>query len=893
MNPSSALERLELSVGFKTLIASVEEIVAPQMTHYCTTQGGDFEGTKTKAIKDAVWGMIDLEHREVAVLGSPPLQRLRRIRQLGVGYLTYPTAGYSRFEHTIGAVFQADRMVRAVAKRTGRLVRDGNQTSVTGESEVMASLSAVRLAALLHDVGHMPLSHVSERYFNEQECPSTSKSRAVIQICTEVQAALDVKPPTLSECLSLAIVLAPSFWRFLIEEVRYEPHVVAAAALAIVGRPPSSRQAFVSQMITNVVDADKLDYMFRDSFATGVPLAVDLERLLFKLKCLELDSGEMTDELLKMRDNEDPALVLGVDLAGEQLAYDVAIARTMLFERVYLHHKTRAAERVALRLLGELDPDPADLLAHDDGLFDGLGVAQDHCIMPYVRMLRSRQLPRRAYAISHRFLSSQAIAPPGQQPELSLEAGESWRRLTADLSHPNRRSVLEGEILNETTQIGERLGLDANVTGVWVDTQPTRGDLGTWELWVEYPDGITKRAQTYGAKASAYAHSPSQTFFVYVSGEGGTRLNEVTFLATELVIARNYGLVAGRAAADYSKLQFRKIEQLKHDLIKCEPSIYKTVGRLRPEPRFLQSTATQSRIDSLEERFGHYGAQAKVRVDSGRINAFLRQFPEPTGEEMLGVLEHMAFIGRDALGTSLAGFISGGAADDELYVTLTTPPDKSASHLPYFFGDSRDHKLQIASLDEALTDDRPITFFDDCHLSGSQSRTVLQTWLGLDRELDEQLTRTLTEDQRVRLLGRRIRFRFAYGWEKSLLEFESYAEDLGLGRDVAAQLVEHAAAPLVDRASASPELVEFLREVGTDLLCSTKGQENKAKWTPARCRDFALGYGDLQQLVSLVYNTPTGTVTALWKGGRYGGSPWLPLLPRRNEPGVLRRSTRS
>src|SRR5205807_6456918 len=120
---------------------------------------------ETKAVKDAVWGMISLTRQEVLVLDSPPLQRLRRIRQLGLGYLVYPTAGYSRFEHTLGAVNQADRMLRAVASRTGRLIGDGKDERRVGEEEVLASLGVVRLAALLHDIGHLPLSHVSERFY--------------------------------------------------------------------------------------------------------------------------------------------------------------------------------------------------------------------------------------------------------------------------------------------------------------------------------------------------------------------------------------------------------------------------------------------------------------------------------------------------------------------------------------------------------------------------------------------------------------------------------------------------------------------------------------------------------------------------------------------------------
>ena len=71
-----------------------------------------------KAFKDAIWGMVDLDARVTIILESPPLQRLRRVRQLGLSFLTYPTAGYSRFEHTLGAVHQASRTLSAVLRRS-------------------------------------------------------------------------------------------------------------------------------------------------------------------------------------------------------------------------------------------------------------------------------------------------------------------------------------------------------------------------------------------------------------------------------------------------------------------------------------------------------------------------------------------------------------------------------------------------------------------------------------------------------------------------------------------------------------------------------------------------------------------------------------------------------
>jgi HD superfamily phosphohydrolase len=886
MTLEQALEQLGSAPTFSRVVDYLErQMLAEPLRAYRATlaQSVDPAEPGTKAIKDAIWGMIHLTRSEVTVVDSPPLQRLRRIRQLGLGYLTYPTAGYSRFEHTLGALQQADTMLRAVASRTGRVIdTSSGQPTRAGEPELLKMLGVVRLAALLHDVGHLPLSHVSERFYSREECGDDTLVKEVSDLRDEVQHALEVKKPSLSECLSLAVVQAPSMSDFLTSEGMYTRTEVQAAAAAVVGRAPSTRQAFVYQLITNVIDADKLDYMFRDGFLTGVPLAVDLQRLLYKLKCVELPAGQLPNSLAAIQTNDDPALVLGIDVAGERLAYDVTVARTMLFERVYLHHKTRAAERVAMRRLGEFNAKPWWLLAFDDSLFTG-----DQPMSEAVRMLRARDLPKRAYGLSHRFLPGPGVGELDDSPELPKEQADSWTRLRYDLRRARARARLEEKILICANRIAAELEENATVTDVWVDTVPGRGDLGTWDLWVETPDGEVTVAQTYDARAAAFAHSPGQTFFVYVSGTG--RVVEVGFLAAEYVMATRYGLFVGRRAADSAKVSFRVVEDLKRKLERLLPGFYDAAGRLRPEPMYLRQVSNIDRVGKLASRFGHYHGEANTYLDSKRITDFLRQFPEPLGEQMLTLLESVLFLDRSDLGEELAAYLADGASPSESFVPLTDKPDKSASHLPYFLADRRETRLNVVSLANALAADGPITLFDDCNISGSQSRTAVQVWLGLDPDLPDEadtLARGLTKKQIAQLKERSLRFRFAYSHELGMTRLKELLSGCGLDADVAARYVEAREKPLAE--VVSQELLEFLRLVGRDLLGSTKAEADPTRWTDQRCDEFALGYGDSQQLVVMFYNAPTGAVTALWKGGRFRGSPWLPLFPRRGEPGVVR-----
>src|SRR5215213_9712424 len=104
-----------------------------------------------KEINDAVWRTISLTPFEVIILDSPLVQRLRRVRQLGVVHWVYPGAGHSRLEHSLGAVHQVQRLCEAINRHAGE-----------GKGIGIDWVSLLRLAALVHDIGHGLMSHVIE-----------------------------------------------------------------------------------------------------------------------------------------------------------------------------------------------------------------------------------------------------------------------------------------------------------------------------------------------------------------------------------------------------------------------------------------------------------------------------------------------------------------------------------------------------------------------------------------------------------------------------------------------------------------------------------------------------------------------------------------------------------
>ncbi|MDQ3725263.1 MAG: HD domain-containing protein [Actinomycetota bacterium] len=857
MGAAEAFERLQKDAVLSDVIARLEEIFSPLIDEYVADRGPGVPPGESKAFKDAVWGMIDLTGSEVVVVDSPPLQRLRRVRQLGFGYLTYPTAGHTRLEHTLGAVHQTERMLTAIRRRSKpNLQRD-----------ISEALRVVRLAALLHDCGHMPASHVSERFFEESECPDPPLRAHAKAIRSAVihafRASSNVR---LAECLSVCLIATPSFYELLRTEARYEPEEIATAALAIAGTYADPGKYFVSQIISNAIDADKLDYMFRDSLFTRVPLGIDLERLLFKLKCEEVSARDLPVTASRGMQKDSRPRVLATDISGDSLAYDVSHAREMLYARVYFHHKTRAAERIALQILEQFRPRPEDLLEFDDSYFSEHALAEGGAITASARKLIWRRLPRRGLAISDLFLD-----PPAEERKVQ------WARLDDALSDPDRRKHLEQEILREVEWAADLLKR-APAEDIYLDPRAQNPAAGSSSLLVGRPDGTFGPGQGFPPDAAAETLDPTDAAYVFFSGGGATA--ELVYIAAERVFARDFELHFHRGAADLAKVDIKKVIELKRDLEEKDSRAFDDFGRLRPGPALVDDASLAERIEAIGAKFHHYTTVPEVKVGDERVREFLAQFPEPLVEPMLTVLEHIVFLNRAKLGAEFASALAEKSADDAVFVPLTFKYGKSATHIPYFLSDH--HNLrEIVDLLDALKVDKPLVIFDDVLVSGTQSVKILKTWFN-QRNPPYKGEPVLTPEQQGAMRGRSVRFHFAWAWKKGIKRLVKQCEDLGIDAEVDAVVIDESG-PALDQAGTSDAaaLREFLREVGTSLLLSTKGEREHHSWSQEKCERSALGYNNDERLVVIEYNTPTGTITPLWSRGSYRNAPWIPLFPRR------------
>ncbi len=236
-------------------------------------------------IRDPVQGTIELSPIEARLMDTPIFQRLRGIRQLGMTHLVYPGAHHTRFEHALGSLLLADKMARAVELAAPERKR-------------------LRLAALLHDVGHLAFSHDSE---------SVTASRLGDH---EKRGAKMILSSPLAEII----------------EREDDPKTIARWM----------QGESYGQLITSDVGADRIDYLLRDAHYTGVAYGViDGARILSTLRW----------------EKNKPALRGG----GLEAAESLIMARFEMFHAVYYHHAVRMARAMLqAALLEALDDSGMD-----------------------------------------------------------------------------------------------------------------------------------------------------------------------------------------------------------------------------------------------------------------------------------------------------------------------------------------------------------------------------------------------------------------------------------------------------------------------------------------------------------------------------------------------------
>ena len=276
---------------------------------------------KRHEVRDALHNFVDFDDDERKIIESPPFQRLRGVHQLALTYEVYPGATHKRFEHSLGVMHLAGRVYDVITRddKISDAVRETIPAPTQNDYGYWRTV--VRMAALCHDMGHLPFSHAAE------------------------EALL---PPGFNhERITWEIVHCDAM-KEIFESIIPAPQPVHVGKLAVGPREAerlnldisfSDWEAILAEVIVgDAFGVDRMDYLLRDSVHTGVQYGrFDHERLINTLRVIPEPRREEQET-----DESTTPPVLGCERGGLHSAEQLVLARYFMFSQVY-HHPTRLA----------------------------------------------------------------------------------------------------------------------------------------------------------------------------------------------------------------------------------------------------------------------------------------------------------------------------------------------------------------------------------------------------------------------------------------------------------------------------------------------------------------------------------------------------------------------
>lgn len=297
-------------------------------------------------IRDPIHGPIDVTPAEKDVLDHPLVQRLRRVRQLGFAEITFPGATHTRFLHSVGALHLAGAAFDAVTP----------DLAFAPPADLRRARAALRLAALLHDLGHPPFSHSGE---------------GILPPARELGFPED--RPATHEDMTQSLLRHSDVAEVIRRAFRDEGLTEEDVAVVLGDDPPTACDRFrtagvdllplLRQLIAGELDVDRMDYLVRDSYFTGVTYGrFDKDWILSHLGAHVAGDGA-----------RGRTANLCLDSQAVFAFEDFLLSRHHMFLMVYNHHRTVVFHRLLARYLEgpagcevRVPLDPAGFVACDD-----------------------------------------------------------------------------------------------------------------------------------------------------------------------------------------------------------------------------------------------------------------------------------------------------------------------------------------------------------------------------------------------------------------------------------------------------------------------------------------------------------------------------------------------
>ncbi len=271
--------------------------------------------------RDPVHGFVYLSEAEWAIVDCPTFQRLRDIRQLAMAHLVYPGATHTRFEHSLGCLHLSDVIYQAVERQVNQKnCPNFAQAFRADDEQENRGRRLVRLAGLLHDLGHTPFSHSAEKLMPEID--DSGKKRRVQH---EDMTARLIRETEIAERLQA------EFGKETVEEV-----IAVATKPELAELPKGTDLAwyrFLNDILAGELGSDRMDYLLRDAIHSGQSVGLFDHRKLIDSMMI-VPPPEETDEDYR----------LGLDEAGWLNGEQMVAARYLMYVALYFHKTKRMYE---------------------------------------------------------------------------------------------------------------------------------------------------------------------------------------------------------------------------------------------------------------------------------------------------------------------------------------------------------------------------------------------------------------------------------------------------------------------------------------------------------------------------------------------------------------------
>ncbi len=256
-----------------------------------------------KSIRDPLYGFIDLSKTEIELIDTSVFKRLQNIKQLSHAFLVYPSAIHTRFEHSLGATYLADLVCK-------QLNFEDKYREI------------IRLAALLHDLGHGPFSHLFEDILSTVNEKKINHDKISILIIKEIPEINNILGEKADQIISILDHKPIKNW---------DP----------------SLSSLASDVVSSPLDVDKLDYLRRDSYHIGVAYGqFDLHRIIHTLT----NTDDKSEKRLCVQDK------------GKDAIENYSLGRYLMHAQVYQHHTRLIGDQMFVRAL--------DIAVNDEGIIE-------------------------------------------------------------------------------------------------------------------------------------------------------------------------------------------------------------------------------------------------------------------------------------------------------------------------------------------------------------------------------------------------------------------------------------------------------------------------------------------------------------------------------------------